>query len=87
MTSTTINQYLNDNAKGNEKDYEIECTRNQYGVIRIIVRANKIPCSCCTESFKRQDLISKHWTDGQTFKREAMMCQCCSAIAKDLYNI
>ena len=87
MTSTTINQYINDNAKGKENDYQIECNKNQYGVIRIVIRANKIPCSCCKESFKREDLINKNWTDGKGFERDARMCQCCSAIAKDLYGI
>ena len=87
MTSNKVNQYINDNFKGNEDDYQIDCTKNQYGVIRIVIRANNIPCSCCKESFKRKELISKGWTDGQGFKRNARMCQCCSAIAKDLYNI
>ena len=87
MTSESINQYLNDNTKGKERDYQIECSKNQYGVISIIIRANEIPCSCCKESFKRKELISKRWTDGQGYKRDARMCQSCSAIAKDLYNI
>ena len=87
MTSNKVNQYINDNAKGKETDYQIECHRGQYGVIRIVIRAKEIPCSCCKESFKRKDLISKRWTDGKGLKRNARMCQCCSAIAKDLYNI
>ena len=37
MTSTTINDYLNQYVGGKEKDHEIECSRNEYGVIKIIV--------------------------------------------------
>ena len=87
MTSNTINDYLNQYVSGKEKDHEIECSRNEYGVVKIIVRAKEIPCSCCKSVKKRVDLIQKRWTDGQGFKREARMCAECSAIAKDLYGI
>ena len=87
MTSNTINDYLNEYVSGKEKDNNIECTRNQYGVIKIIIRAKEIPCTCCKSIKKREDLIVKKWTDGQGLKREARMCTECSAIAQDLYGI
>ena len=87
MESNAINEYLNEYVNGNEKDNEIECTRNQYGVVRIIVRAKYIPCSCCKTEMKRDMLENKRWTDGQGLKREAKMCPTCSAVAKDLYGI
>ena len=89
MTSTTINHYLNDNAKGNEKDYEIECTRNQYGVIRIVVRSKYLICDIpkCRAKVKRKMLKEKRWTDGQGFSRSARLCPTCDAVAKDLYGM
>ena len=87
MTSTTINDYLKQYTKGGESDHDIECTRNQYGVVRIIVRAKVIPCSCCKAPTKRNKLIDKRWTDGQGLRREAKMCPTCSAVSKDLYGI
>ena len=87
MTSKYINDFLNEYASGQEKDHYIECTRNQYGVVKIVVRAKQIPCSCCKGVVAREKLIPKKWTDGQGMRREARMCTECSAIAKDLYGI
>ena len=87
MQSETINGYLNDYVSGNENDHEIECTQSEYGVIRIIVKAKIVPCSCCKTEKKRVELTSKRWTDGKGLPRSARMCQECSAIAQDLYGI
>ena len=89
MTSTIINQYLDDNAKGGENDYEIECTRNQYGVIRIIVKSKHLRCDVpkCRVKMKRNLLKDKQWTDKQGLPRRAKMCPTCSAVANDLYGI
>ena len=87
MTSETIKNYLNDKIKGNESDYEIQCTEGFYGTTRITIISKELPCGCCKTLMKRKHLTTRNWTDGQGFKREARMCQQCSAIAKDLYNI
>ena len=89
MTSTTINQYINNYAKGKESDYEIECSRNQYGVIRIVLRSKYLTCDVpkCRTIVKRKMLKEKRWTDHQGFNRTARLCPTCDAVAKDLYNI
>ena len=87
MTSETIKNYLNDKVKGNESDYEIQCSRGFYGTTRITIISKELPCGCCKEVMKRKHLTIRNWTDGQGLKRTAKMCPTCTAIAKDLYGI
>ena len=87
MTSTKINHYINDNTKGKESDYEIECSRNNYGVTTILIREKKIPCGCCKEVTPREKLYPKYWTDGQKFERSARVCKHCKVIMNELFGI